>query len=481
MLKPIIKIEDWSGGLAISDKVYKKNQFQYGYNVDFYSRPGYVAPATGFTNVALSASVDVGGTVNAIKYAKKDGNTYVAISDRLYTSNTGSITLVRDSANNTNINWLEEYKGYLYYAQATTIGRYDLSSTYTDSWQTGLATTTYRPIQISGDNNMYVGNGQYLSKWDGTTWTANALDLQSGWEIQCLANFGIQFIAIGANYKPSSVQSGAKIYLWDRLSSSWNDEIDIPENIIHSMILANGMLWVIAGEECNLYYVQIGSRTAQKIRLFRNLSLGRQTFYVYPNTMKYSNGRVYFALSNISSDSLSEQYGGIFSFNPEIANFNLNQYSQTTTGISTYAIGSVYDGTNGGIYYGTTSGSNYRLVVENSLATAFRYDSAVLQYTFFAPPGKKIYIDGFGADFLKLPSSNVSVKVEAQKDYSGSYTEIINYSTSNGSSVYQPYVFEGRVIQLQITLRGDSSSSSTTGRPFLRSVFATGQLIDDTR
>ncbi|WP_207785098.1 hypothetical protein, partial [Listeria monocytogenes] len=81
---------------------------------------------------------------------------------------------------------LVEYKGYMYYAQNTTIGRSDLNApTYVDNWKTGL-TSNPHPMCISYDSsqltdqNVYVGNGSKVDMISGTTYTSNVLDIPDG-------------------------------------------------------------------------------------------------------------------------------------------------------------------------------------------------------------------------------------------------------------------------------------------------------------
>ena len=61
MLKPLITIEDWSGGASLNPSQGKKNGYFLANGADHFSRPGYVAPLPSKQNFLGPSGA---GTVN---------------------------------------------------------------------------------------------------------------------------------------------------------------------------------------------------------------------------------------------------------------------------------------------------------------------------------------------------------------------------------------------------------------------------------
>jgi hypothetical protein len=261
-----------------------------------------------------------------LEYSVTDGFTYFATYNNLYKLTApNTVSLAHTCTTTEEVQELKEYKRYFFYAQTTTIGRLNLDThIYDDIWRTGM-TGTKHPMEVSADNFMYIGAGQYLDRWDGSAYAPIALDLQDGWDIECLTNFGITFLAIGANYIGSQGSTQSKIFLWDRIAPTWNDEIEIPEQKIHTMISCKGGLWVWASSsQMSIYFIPLGSRSAIKVFTFENNNPVLYPSRVYRNAVTFKNGRVYFGYScNIFSSDQS--LPGVYSFNQDPTKFQITR------------------------------------------------------------------------------------------------------------------------------------------------------------
>lgn len=489
MEKVLIEVNDFKGGMTLNEKLGKKDQFFFGYGLDFISHKGKITVRPDWKRMELSSSVDIGIDLASALFTAKDGNMYFGGEDaKIYKqTSSGTIAVDRTSGQTGIMRSLKEYKGYMYYPQNTTIGRSDLAGTptYTDNWQTGLENVTYHQQEISANNKLYIGNGRYLASWDGTTWAANALDLQEGWEIRPLANFGIPFIAIGANYKTSSgVSTACKIFLWNRRDSSWNDEIDIPETEIKAMLFQSGYLWIWAGKTCNLYVCPLNSRTPTLMKEFINESPTSGGFEVYPNSVKYRNGRVYFGLSNVNSASATYNPSAIYSFplNPSQFNLNIERHGGTNVKYKSLAASNYAAQSNDMLYAQETSGTTEYLLRETLSSGEAPYanlqgDHVLETFRYEAPAHKKLYVEGFGVDTDPLPDGttlDLQYKVDA-----GNWTTVKSgYGALNEIGFFEEKAVEGKSLKMRLTLYG---AISGTARPLVKRIFATGHLNDDPR
>lgn len=162
----------------------------------------------------------------------------------------GTVTLVNTNGNGAHKGG-RYFNGYLYYATATKLGRFDMVSTWSDSWATfsnGDALKDMEEINLS----LFITDGKYIAAVNAAgTFEANSLDLPSNFRASALAaaNFDL---AIGSVESTGSVL--AKFFLWDTYSSSWTSEDEVFEIGINCFIKADNLLLAICGTEGNLYY-----------------------------------------------------------------------------------------------------------------------------------------------------------------------------------------------------------------------------------
>lgn len=485
MLNPIITIEDFSGENSLNQRLASKTQTFRSFGMDNYSRKGFLAVGNGNE---LVTGATASKYASDILFAVGDSNTYFAIDTKLFTLTTPtSISSVRTSSQSGIIQSLKEYNGYLYYAQDASIGRYDFVSTYTDTWKTAGVQSGYaHPMEISY-GNLWFGNGQYVAKWDDTTFTSNALDIKTGWSVACLANYGLPYLAIGANFTSAIGSVKSKIFLWDRTSPTvWNNEIEIPENTIYSMISHSSGLWLLAGTtSVSIYHVPFGSFSAIKMHTFENdvSILYRPT--VSMNAMAIKGNRIYFGL-NTNTLSSTQTSPAIYSFIPQIQGFKIQgEYlsasitETNSTDVNYYCVRVVPTSTSPILYFSQVFSSTYQIVRDSSdinspySSTTSKVFSETVYYD--APAGKKLYFTGFGIDTLKRPAGTITLYY--RKDGDTSWTSIVGHSTANSIGFYTTIPVECYTIQFKIEI------TSNSGRVpwYIKRLFATGKLTDDSR
>ena len=486
MKKPLIEITDAKGGMTLNEKLGRSDQFYIGKQIDFSSKPGKITCDRNWENMEYSSSIDMPALFYDI-CVTSGHDVYFGGSDTIvYKQDTiGSIVLAHDSANTGAIQELKQYNGYLYFAQDTTIGRYDLTSTWDDSWQTGLNNAPH-PMKVSADKKLYIGNGQYVSSWDDATFTSNALDLGSNWEVQTLDDFGWRYLAIGASRLDSSGQPlEAKIFLWNRTSSSWNDEIRIPENNISAMIFAGGYLWYWAGESANLYVTPDASRVSNKILSFKKEK--ENNLIVYRNAVTMRRGTIYFALSDTNPttdfglDVHPNNPTGIYSFPVNPANFSLNIPYRLYDLVETYrSLRQVYNSDSSNMLYFSlstyTGFSTIKRLMRESTSSAtenlYGGTGTYESFKFEVPTGKRMITEYFGVECDPLPA-NTLFSLSYKKDGDTSWTSVIsNFQTDNAT---EKKVLK-RIRAKSLQLRLDISGGGTFNRPFIKKVYVTGHL-----
>lgn len=123
------------------------------------------------------------------------------------------------------------------------------------------------PQLVGQDNNLYIGNGRYLTSHDPTTSTVNyqALDLKAGWVIIGLEKYQnyVAVLAFKQNVATftsiGTAKSECKLFLWDGFSTSWNFEYDLKDNYA-SNILRDG--------STDLYVITYGRNLTVKLKKF---------------------------------------------------------------------------------------------------------------------------------------------------------------------------------------------------------------------
>lgn len=489
----LIDIQDFKGGMTLNEKLGKEDQFDRGYQVDFESKKGMLGVGNDWVPITFSSG-NVTTYMQGMGYMTQDDNFYLGGDNaKLYYQNANTNFISSTNSNQTGaVRGLVEYNGYMYYPQNTTVGRKDLSlavtNGYTHNWQVGLTSSDFHPMKVMG-GKLFIGHGQYVAQWDNTTFydgtsgtAGQGLDLADDWRVRCLDQFGYRYLAIGANYhqNASNKPTSAKIFLWDRSSSSWQDEIILPEPEIKAMKYTAGYLWIIAGMSCNLYVVPEGSRFATRIHSFIR-EVPSDDFEVYPNAITERDGWVYFALSGVGTESDDINPCAIYGFKADPNDFKMNIINQQST---------VYDVVMKSLAFrrkGTASerdciyssvqqqNGTYNVYREETWDGEFPYSGSGVyeSFRYSCPANRQMVIRGFIVEMEPMPAGTI-VSLNYKKDESTSWTSVFsNFYSANAYEKINRKLFTANSLKLQVSIRGGTASST---RPFVKRIAVMGHL-----
>lgn len=174
-------------------------------------------------------------------------------SGKTWKQTSGVYSLVNTNANGAHTGCSRvAFNGYIFYTAGTKLGRFDLSSTWSDSWQTFTQTPTWRPF-LELENELNIGNGKYVASVDSAlTFSDNVLDIPSQRTVSAFSSAGT-YLIVGTT-QGTSIYS-CRSYLWDGFSTSWSDEDIIPENGVNFFIEVDNGTFANCGTEGNIYQV----------------------------------------------------------------------------------------------------------------------------------------------------------------------------------------------------------------------------------
>lgn len=150
------------------------------------------------------------------------------------------------------------YQGNVFYSynhsgSAGDIGKNTLDTTFDDDYMSTVptgATTLVGGVPhqmiVGGDDILYIANGRYVAKFDGTTFVNQALDLPTNDVVTSLAWNNNQLYISTISMLPSNVggnQIESSIYLWDTTSPSWSYQLKVYGNI-GALYAKNGITYV---------------------------------------------------------------------------------------------------------------------------------------------------------------------------------------------------------------------------------------------
>lgn len=176
-----------------------------------------------------------------------------------------SATPITDPASGIGIYQAVNGSLYVYYAQKTKIGRWDVTggATYPTYWTdnyigsggtintTNIVSTTIHPMHNFA-GSLWMGNGNSVAKITdngsgGVSFDASALDLPADYLITSLTDDGRYLVitatknTVGGTFWPADTS----IYFWDLISNSWSREWKLFDGGIASLRNVNGSLYAL--------------------------------------------------------------------------------------------------------------------------------------------------------------------------------------------------------------------------------------------
>lgn len=400
-------------------------------NCDVHTEFGYITPQLVLGADALSGSPD-----EACVFAKTPTGTIYAFSTtsgkiwKLATGNTWSS--ITANATTTGHKGAKYYNGNVYYATATTVGKFvaetEASRVNSITASSGsIRTASYRPME-EVNLTLYIGNGKdVMSINTSGTLAGSALDLPPNYTVTDLAAVGVDLL-IGSVI--GSQVNSCSAFLWDTYSDSWTLADEIPEVGINCFIKNDDIIFAQCGTRGQLYYWNGNA-------MVRFRKIPGITTTVAPTNVGKLNGRCLFAagtkIFSIHREDNDMPYAIVQEYTTTSGNVNaLNSYGSTLI----VSAGTHIDKT----------GTSYATAVITTPEVAGNSQNVIAYYD-------------------SLPSGT-SISIATQQDQAGSYTtKTVITDTINKKAYFDGGLKDVNFLQAQITL-----TSSGTTKPKLRAI-----------
>ncbi len=276
---------------------------------------------TGVLKVNQALVKESGTTVdNAVSkiVVCSDGNSYLfdRTAGKIWKrTSAGTYSLEATNANGAILNAFE-HQGYIYYASATKLGRWQIGSawaTRSDSWATFTnGNSTYHPMFVK-NQVLYIGDGYLVAQVDNNIFTANALDLETKYIVRSLGEVEADLL-IGT-YVNTNVNE-AHIFRWNTIQVSYTNDDGAPEIGVNCFLKTDNYVLVQVGQKGNLYTYN-GAQLEQFKRILGDWSSTNQAF-VNSEAVCSFNGLPLFGLSNGSGNPCLQ---GVYSFGSASSNY----------------------------------------------------------------------------------------------------------------------------------------------------------------
>ena len=464
----VLTISDWQKGIGQSPYV----GFGTMQNIDVTHRPGVAIVGNKNTLQYTQAGLPIAGVFDSV------GNLWTGTNSsngELYRNGTLYTTGVTIPTKD-----IKVFSDVLFITRGTSGASYIdvlgyLSGgplNYTAAkWTTNLQHGFSGFMLPAVDGALYIANGNYVAKIIGVTttptvvdatFTYNALDLPSDEQITTMAELG-NYIAIAVRPKsyPYS-EKPAKIYLWDRVSSSFKIPTAISEKSIDAMINVNNRLIYVCGETGNVY-----ESDSVSYRLLFNIPNNRRdtsTFVVYPNAINYYDNELMIGTSNGNDSSPSTYIHGVWKYRQGAITFSPVSTGNYGTN-QQLSIGFIALSTLGSQYVGWGDGTSYGLDLTKigSLSTVgdAYIESPVV--TVGDPLNKKNF-DNLYIYLGKNLKSGDQIKVSYRKSPSDTYTTIKTFTfTESGAKnnlFCTPNITDAVMLQFKLEFAQSATTSS---------------------
>ena len=456
-------------------------------NVEVFENPGIV-------KLQPRSVLDSTITPTALPLAEeidKYGNVYIA------TGETGQGTIYKNGvsiqSSLSNVWDIKVYNDYLWVRHGTVVSAYGPLNN-SPQWFGNVITnleSSYRGVMLVGqDSKVYITNGNNIFAFTATGGTpavapvatpsagsgSNALDLPDNDIATCLAELGSNLMigtGQGNSYVEIKNNRSAKIYPWDRVSTSFRLPVVLNEKGVHQMLSFANKLYVVAGTIGNIY--ESDSVNYRKIATLPYTVSNYTGFIEYfPNAIALSDRGTLLVGVSVGSDGVSK--AGVYEINLNDPNYPVALSRTISTGNMTstsgrISIGYISSKTSGNVLgnigwrdvntFGVDNTSNvflypnYAGVIETELKIVGSHDhKRSFQYIQFLLSDPLV--------------SGQSIRISYRTDSKSSYTLISptnewSYSTIGGLLSFTDKVGIKDAILLQLKIELNQSTSTVYG------------------
>lgn len=236
-----------------------------------FSKPGLLAqapallsavntanPGTGFVGFARGYNGSGQGTLLGMYVNSATNYAYWT----MITNSTGTHGTAQSDTGGRAYNYYQSdlvyYQSNFYASGASTIAKINAdNSTITATWLTSLTDTRTSAAAALLTSNvphpmlvfegiLYIADGRYLNKLDGTTYTSQVFDVAEGYNITAIVEYrGMIYVFASPITFADGVDlpshGTSKLYSWDGLQDSWFEEYDIDYPVFSAFVWKNRM------------------------------------------------------------------------------------------------------------------------------------------------------------------------------------------------------------------------------------------------
>lgn len=331
------------GGIADSDYLGNENSVAEMVNCNIHGESGIIKANQALTK---NSSTTVTELILA-SVSSSNGSTYhFGDAGGIYEREVGGTWTKRATASpaagSAKILSAAEYRGYIYYAMQSRLGRIAVPAAggswagRSDNFATFSNTdATFHPMREI-NLVLYIGDKNYVAQVDDTTFSANALDIKTPLRISALGEMDTDLL-IGTYVADNVCRT--EILRWNTWSVSYSISDKVPEVGINAFLDIDNMVVVNAGQKGNLY-----TYDGAKMEIYKQIKgtwSSTNKAKVNTNAVFNFNGMPLFGLSQITGTGVLL---GVYSFARTNRNypFVLNlEFSISTGNLSNVQIGSI--------------------------------------------------------------------------------------------------------------------------------------------
>jgi len=248
MPRVTIDASKWLRGASVANTLPNGGFSPSAQGADLFRKPGCIAPGTANYGGSVTVTNMLSGGVLAWFVPKNPTGTDGAVvltangsaDGRIITldGSSSSVTMASDTGRDYIKGYSDviQYKGSIY-ATSTTNLALVTGPNYT-YWSATLGLTAFNSLyphyMCEYEDDLFITDGPYIHKFDGSTGTYNALSLPTDYVATSICKYG-GYLWIAAEPFQTNVagtlHGKASIFIWDGYSSSWLDEKVLNERV----------------------------------------------------------------------------------------------------------------------------------------------------------------------------------------------------------------------------------------------------------
>lgn len=356
------KINFWYGGFSDDRFLGIQNSFRYAKGIEIRKNPNSIKLA--WNSLKISGDVVEDLILSAVTIKSTGDTVFFGDAGNIYIKSSGTdspIKVFTDPTDRKIINSFE-YNGDIYWATASKLHKISVADAIAQSDWTSYVTLDYKTFSNGNSNahpmielfnNLYIGDGYYLSELSSLgVFTGNKISIFHDEEIRALTFIGT---IMRIYSRKSNLSDYGSQYLWDGTSENYNQRNIWNGTTIHTAITGDdGQDYVIAGKRPYIYATSGYERSdLKRIPLIED----GEYLSISPNAISIFDGLIAIGFGESGSNSVGRgiwTYGRLDNKYPYSLNFDYPTSNDNTTDV----IGCVHQ-SNGVLFQTWKNGDSY--------------------------------------------------------------------------------------------------------------------------